>query len=201
MVDFAEDGNYPAGGDVWSGQPRIVTLTDSERAAGFTPGQPVPAEIQNGLFNGLDLAMRPVAGRYTLDVGITTAGNDIPTTPEFQVGGLSKTLGLINVTYAGYYAVSLYAEIKHASTSTDFPAGIGLYKTNAPSFVSFAKSVRYSGSAGQVFSIHGSSIHYFDASEHIYLRGRSGGEASSISDIEVMYGYVTVHRIPFRLGT
>lgn len=47
---FASAGNYPAGSDDWSGQPRVVELTDGERADGFTPDTPVPAEVLNGLF-------------------------------------------------------------------------------------------------------------------------------------------------------
>lgn len=46
---FGTSGSYPAGTDDWSGQPRVVDLTDGERADGFTPDTPVPAEVLNGL--------------------------------------------------------------------------------------------------------------------------------------------------------
>lgn len=47
--DFASAGNYSAGSDDWSGQPRKVTMTTSEKAQGFTPNTPVTAERRNGL--------------------------------------------------------------------------------------------------------------------------------------------------------
>lgn len=53
-TEFASAGNYPAGSDDWSGQPRKVTLTGSERAQGFTPDQPIPAEVLNGLLALID---------------------------------------------------------------------------------------------------------------------------------------------------
>lgn len=45
---YANAGNYPAGSDAWSGQPRIVALTDTEAGNGATPDQPIPAEVLNG---------------------------------------------------------------------------------------------------------------------------------------------------------
>lgn len=48
--DFATAGNYPAGSDDWSGQPRVVPLSDSEKAEGFTPDTPIGADIRNGLW-------------------------------------------------------------------------------------------------------------------------------------------------------
>ena len=49
-TQFASAGNYPAGTDDWSGLPRIVALTNSQAQQGFTPNQPIPAEIANYLF-------------------------------------------------------------------------------------------------------------------------------------------------------
>lgn len=51
--DFATLGNYPAGPDDWSGQPRSVILSDSAKLDGFGPNLPIPAEVQNGLFQEL----------------------------------------------------------------------------------------------------------------------------------------------------
>lgn len=47
---FASAGNYPAGSDDWSGQPRQVALTNSEAQQGFTPNTPIPPEVLNYLF-------------------------------------------------------------------------------------------------------------------------------------------------------
>lgn len=47
--DFATAGNYPAGGNLWNGQPRVITMTTSEKVAGFTPATPVDAPRDNGV--------------------------------------------------------------------------------------------------------------------------------------------------------
>lgn len=46
---FANAGNYPAGSDDWSGQPRIVALSDTDASNGFTPNTPDAAEVDNGI--------------------------------------------------------------------------------------------------------------------------------------------------------
>ncbi len=47
---FADAGNYPAGSEAWSGQPRVIVPSGSEITQGFTPGTPIPAPILNYLF-------------------------------------------------------------------------------------------------------------------------------------------------------
>ncbi len=49
LTEFGSAGNYPAGSDDWSGQPRKVALTNVEAANGFTPNAPIPAEVLNYL--------------------------------------------------------------------------------------------------------------------------------------------------------
>lgn len=48
--EFATAGNYPAGTDDWSGQPRHIILTASEKIDGFAPGNPVMPEVHSGLY-------------------------------------------------------------------------------------------------------------------------------------------------------
>ncbi len=50
-TEFASAGNYPAGSEDWSGQPRIVVMSNSEAAQGFTPNTPVAPEQVNYLFS------------------------------------------------------------------------------------------------------------------------------------------------------
>lgn len=47
--EYATNGSYAAGGNPWSGQPRIYKPTDVELAAGSTPNTPVPPEVANYL--------------------------------------------------------------------------------------------------------------------------------------------------------
>jgi hypothetical protein len=49
--DFASDANYPAGADPWSSTPTKVNPGSAYIAAGFVPGQGLPAQVMNFVLN------------------------------------------------------------------------------------------------------------------------------------------------------
>ncbi len=205
MADFATDGNYPAGSDDWSGQPRIVTLTNSEREAGFTPNEPVPPEVLNALFNELDVALRPCVARYNMIAGTYIANAPIGLTPAvvgyFEEGIQAISGGVdIEILYDGYYAISAQAYIKHASGSTDFCAGLKLLENTVADRVLDVTGQRWSGTAGQGFYAHGSAIYYLTAGQTLRFEGGSGTTSiDTDSAIEIIEGRVSIHRISARV--
>ncbi len=200
MADFASDGNYPAGPDDWSGQPRIVTLTGSERNAGFTPDEPVAPEILNGLHAEIDAALKPIAARYLLTPAVyasnTPVAIDETATGCFE-SGLTSTATLAQIVDAGYYQVDIWAELKHAGGSTNFIAGLKVLENSIGDQVLNAFDVRYSGTAAEIFTVSGSSLYYLDAGQTLQIEGGSGSGMPD-SAIEVIRGFFTIHRLPYR---
>ncbi len=72
-TEFGSAGNYPAGANAWSGQPRKVAMTNSEAQQGFTPNNPVLPESLNYLFGcafpDIQVFDTPGAGVWTKPAG------------------------------------------------------------------------------------------------------------------------------------
>ena len=102
IADFATAGNYPAGSDAWSGQPRVVLLSDSDKANGFTPNTPVAPEVANGLhqdhYQGRNLLLLRALDEWSKSSLNYAAG-----------GGLRFSPFLLPVTVAGLQQKAIVA--------------------------------------------------------------------------------------------
>lgn len=106
-TEFASAGNYPAGSDDWSGQPRRVEADGTERSEGFTPNLPVIPEVLNGLFGQIDRRLKCLtqAAMYSISAGFpgVVPGAKVPLTAFFEGPGITNDGTDITLTDGGLY--------------------------------------------------------------------------------------------------